>query len=66
MFFGAQQRLSLSVALTAIYTRGDRIVRHPHALGRDDHADNIEVTGSHVGLALNAEVYGHLARVLAA
>ncbi len=65
MFFGAQNRLSLSVALTAIYTRSDRIVRHPHALGRDEHAENIEVRGSHVGLALNAEVYGHVARALA-
>ena len=65
LFFGAQYRLSLSVALTAIYTRNDRIVRHPHALARDDHAQNIEVSGSHVGLALNSEVYRHLARVLA-
>ena len=65
MFFGAQHRLSLSVALTSIYTRNDRIVRHPHAIGRDDHAENIEVRGSHVGLTLNAEVYGHLARALA-
>lgn len=66
MFFGAQHRLSLSVALTSIYTRNDRIVRHPYAMGRDDQAENIEVRGSHVGLALNAEVYGHLARTLAA
>jgi pimeloyl-ACP methyl ester carboxylesterase len=66
LFFGAQNPLSLSVALTAIYTRNDRIVRHPHALARDSHAESIEVGGSHVGLALNAEVYRHLARVLAA
>jgi triacylglycerol lipase len=65
LFFGAQYRLSLSVALTAIYTRKDRIVRHPHALARDEHAQNIEVSGSHVGLALNAEVYRHLAQALA-
>jgi pimeloyl-ACP methyl ester carboxylesterase len=66
LFYGAQYQLSLSVALTAIYTRHDRIVRHPHALARDGHGQNIEVSGSHVGLALNAEVYRHLARVLAA
>jgi len=65
MFYEAQYRLSLSVALTAIYTRNDRIVRHPHALARDSHAENIEVRGSHSGLALNGEVYRHLARALA-
>jgi pimeloyl-ACP methyl ester carboxylesterase len=64
LFFGAQYQLSLSVALTAIYTRNDRIVRHPHGLARDRHAENIEVSGSHVGLALNAEVYRHLASAL--
>jgi len=65
MFYGAQHRLSLSVALTAIHTRNDRIVRHPCALGRDDHAQSLEVSGSHSGLALNAEVYRHLAKALA-
>ncbi len=65
MFFEAQDRLSMSVAMTAMHTRNDRIVRHPHALARDSHAENIEVSGSHVGLALNAEVYRHLARALA-
>ncbi len=64
LFFGAQHQLSLSVGLTAIYTRNDRIVRHPHALARDGHAQSIEVSGSHVGLALNAEVYRHLASAL--
>jgi pimeloyl-ACP methyl ester carboxylesterase len=64
MFYEARYRLSLSVALTAIYSRSDRIVRHPHALARDTHAENIEVTGSHIGLAHNGEVYRHLARAL--
>jgi hypothetical protein len=41
-------------------------VGHPHALARDGHAENIEVRGSHGGLALNAEVYRHLARALTA
>jgi triacylglycerol lipase len=66
MFYEGQQRLSLSVAMTAIHTRNDRIVRHPYALAHDSHAENIEVRGSHSGLALNAEVYGHLARALVA
>ena len=66
LFFGAEQALSRSVAMTAIHTPKDRIVRHPHALARDTHAENIEVSGSHIGLALNAEVYRHLARALAA
>ena len=65
MFFGAQDRLLLSVAMTAIHTRNDRIVRHPHALARDGHSENIEVSGSHIGLAVNAEVYRHVARALA-
>ena len=65
MFYAAQHQLSQSVSLTAIYTRNDRIVRHPYALARDSHAQNIEVRGSHSGLALNAEVYAHLARALA-
>jgi pimeloyl-ACP methyl ester carboxylesterase len=65
LFFGAQYQLSVSVALTAIHTRNDRVVRHPHALARDSHGENLEVSGSHTGLALNAEVYRHLARALA-
>ena len=65
MFFEPQDRLSLSVAMTAMHTRNDRIVRHPHALARDAHATNIEVSGSHIGLALNAEVYRHIAPALA-
>ena len=65
MFFEPQHQLSLSVAMTAMHTRNDRIVRHPHALARDGHAKNIEVSGSHLGLALNAEVYRHIAHALA-
>ena len=65
LFFGAQHQLPVSIALTAIYTRNDRIVRHPHALARDSHGENLEVTGSHTGMALNAEVYRHLGQALA-
>lgn len=53
-----------SVLMTAIYTREDRIVRHPGATARDANARNLEVRGSHVGLAGNPEVYRLLARVL--
>jgi pimeloyl-ACP methyl ester carboxylesterase len=54
------------VRLTAIYCRDDPVVRHPGAMARDPGARNIEVGGSHVGLAGNPEVYRHLARLLPA
>lgn len=57
-------RTPRGVRLTAIYTRGDRIVRHPGATAREPHAENIEVRGSHTGLAFNPEVYRHLGRLL--
>ena len=57
-------RLPESVRLTAIYSRGDRIVRHPGATARDPRAESIEVQGSHTGLAGNPEVYRLLARLL--
>ena len=49
--------------LTAIWTGEDGIVR-PSSCRRSD-ADDVEVRGSHLGLAVNAEVYRHVARVLA-
>jgi pimeloyl-ACP methyl ester carboxylesterase len=52
------------VRLTAIYSRADRIVRHPGALAREPGARNIEVRGSHTGLAFNPLVYRHLGRLL--
>jgi triacylglycerol lipase len=57
-------RLPESVHLTAIYTRDDRIVRYPSALAREPGARNIEVRGSHIGLAVNPAVYRRLAYVL--
>jgi pimeloyl-ACP methyl ester carboxylesterase len=59
-------RLPEGVRLSAIYSRDDLIVRHPGAMARDPSARNIEVGGSHVGLAGNPEVYRHLARLLRA
>ncbi len=45
------------VPLTAIYTRGDRIVRYPRALSQEANARNVEAGGCHVGMAFNAAVY---------
>ncbi len=59
-----RSRLPESVRLTAIYSREDRIVRHPGAVARDPGAQSIEVRGSHIGLAGNPIVYRHLARLL--
>jgi triacylglycerol lipase len=49
--------------LTSIYSRSDGIV-HWKACLRDD-ADCIEVEGSHTGLAVNSDVYGLVAKLLA-
>ena len=57
-------RLPDGVRLTAIYSRSDPIVRYPHAVARDASARNIEVRGSHGGLAGNPEVYRQLAHLL--
>jgi triacylglycerol lipase len=53
-----------SVRITALYSRSDRIVRHPGALARDPGARNVEVRGSHVGLTGNPEVYRLLGSLL--
>jgi triacylglycerol lipase len=57
-------RLPENVRMTAIYTRDDRIVRYPGALAREPGARNIEVLGSHTGLAVNPAVYRRLAYLL--
>jgi triacylglycerol lipase len=51
------------VRLTSIYTRGDGMVRWESCLA--DYADNVEVTGSHVGLAWNRKCYRAIAAALA-
>ncbi len=53
------------VPLTAIYSPDDPIVPFPGALPRDRGARSIEVSGSHVGMAGNREVYRALGRLLA-
>lgn len=60
----SRSRLPDSVRMTAIYSQSDRIVRHPWGMDRDGRTENIEVQGSHIGLAFNPEVYRHLARLL--
>jgi pimeloyl-ACP methyl ester carboxylesterase len=61
------------IPLTAIYARGDRIVRYPRALAPDgslrdgkyvDAESNIEVSGCHCGMAFNPRVYQVLGRLL--
>jgi len=54
----------VSVPFTAIYTRGDRIVRYPRALSREVVALNVEAGGCHVGMAFNADVYRAIASAL--
>jgi triacylglycerol lipase len=58
-------RLPESVLMTAIYSRDDRIVRYPGALAQDPGARNLEVRGSHLGLAVNSAVYRRLSNALA-
>lgn len=55
--------LAPSIPLTAIYTRSDRIVRYPRALAPEG-ARSLEVSGSHCGMAFNAQVYRHLGVLL--
>ena len=59
-----RNQASSSVPFTAIYSRADRIVRHPGGVAPEPSARNIEVRGSHTGLAFNPEVYRQLARRL--
>jgi pimeloyl-ACP methyl ester carboxylesterase len=51
------------VRLTSIYSRGDGMVRWESCLA--DYAENVEVTGSHVGLAWNRKSYRAIAAALA-
>lgn len=51
------------VRLTSIYSRGDGVVRWQSALV--PYGDNVEVTGSHVGLIFNRKAYRAIAAALA-
>jgi pimeloyl-ACP methyl ester carboxylesterase len=51
------------VRLTSIYSKGDGMVRWQSCVV--PYADNVEVTGSHVGLAFNRKAYSAIATALA-
>jgi triacylglycerol lipase len=51
------------VRLTSIYSKGDGMVRWRSCVV--PYADNVEVTGSHVGLAFNRKAYRAIAHALA-
>ena len=51
------------VRLTSIYSKGDGMVRWQSCVV--PYAANVEVTGSHVGLAFNRKTYREIARALA-
>ena len=59
-----RRRLSVSVPITAFYSRGDSVVRYPAAIAPDTHARNIEVDSSHIGMAGHREVYRRLGSLL--
>jgi triacylglycerol lipase len=52
-----------SVRLTSIYSKADGVVRWQSCVV--PYADNVEVSGTHVGLAFNREAYRAIARALA-
>lgn len=51
------------VPLTSFYSRGDGVVRWQACVV--DYARCVEVSGSHIGLAFNRDVYRHVAHTLA-
>jgi triacylglycerol lipase len=51
------------VRLTSIYSRGDGMVRWESCVA--DYAENVEVSGSHVGMAWNRKCYRAIAAALA-
>lgn len=61
----SQLAIPANVPIAAIYSKSDPIVRYPAALAREPGARNIEVQGSHTGLAVNRQVYAALGELLA-
>lgn len=51
------------VKLTSIYSKGDGVVRWEGCIV--PYGDNVEITGSHVGLAFNRKAYREIGRALA-
>ena len=60
----AHADLPASVAQLAIYTRTDGVVDWPMCI-TDDPTNNVEVSGSHLGMAVNPQVYRAIATHLA-
>ena len=58
-----EKHLPPTIAQTAIYTKMDGIVDWEACLYNND-AQDLEVTGTHIGLAFNHQVYSHIARRL--
>jgi pimeloyl-ACP methyl ester carboxylesterase len=58
------RKLPDTVAVAAIYSREDRIVRYPMGVAEEARAQNLEVPGSHSGLAVNPAVYRRLGELL--
>lgn len=64
-FMGSlQQPLPSSIVQATIYTKGDGVVDWRCCIN-DDPKTDIEVSGTHMGLVFNAQVYRHVADVLA-
>ena len=59
-----RQPLPDSIVQAAIYTKADGVVDWRCCINDDPETD-IEVSGTHVGLVFNAQVYRHVANVLA-
>ncbi|MDP9344448.1 MAG: hypothetical protein M3P44_01770, partial [Actinomycetota bacterium] len=51
-----------SIELTSVYSKGDGVVRWRACVV--PYARNVEVTGSHVGLAFNRKAYREIAHAL--
>jgi len=62
--FLSRTALPDTMRLTAIYSRDDEVVPHPAAVASERNAANVEVRGSHLGLASNPRVYRVLAERL--
>ncbi len=58
-----QNELSPAIRQAAIYTKFDGVVDWQSCI--NNNADDFEVTGTHVGLAFNHQVYSHIAKRLA-
>ena len=58
----AQKPFAEHIGMTAIFSRNDRVLNP--AIAQSSFADNREVTGGHLGLVANREVYEVIAEVL--